>query len=199
MGFQRSRAAVAAYIAISVGGIAFGIALGGNSPVTWGVDFNEFYSAGKLAGTGHLYDWEALRPLELQNTIRAVPFGRIPFFAFAFRPLSAMPYQAARVLWMCVGLAALASVVALWPLARWERMAAALCWSVPAVMCLTFGQDSVLFLFFAALGLRLLLNGRDFWAGVALSACAAKPHLALLFPVVLAARGKWKAVLGGAA
>jgi glycosyl transferase family 87 len=198
MRHQRSRAAIATYLAISVAGIIFGTALALHSPITWGVDFNEFYSAGKLTGTGHLYDPAALQPLELQHTSRAVPFGRIPFFAFAFRPLSAMPYAVARVLWMGFGFGALAAVVALWPLSRWERLAAALCWSVPTVMCLTFGQDSMLFLFFVALGLRLLLSGREFWAGVALSACAAKPQLALLFPILLAARGKWRAVLGGA-
>jgi Gpi18-like mannosyltransferase len=65
-------------------------------------------------------------------------------------------------------------------------------------MCLAYGQDSILFLFFVALGLRLLLGGQDFWAGFALSACAAKPHLALLLPVFLIARWKWKALLGGA-
>lgn len=199
MAHRRSRAAIAVYLGISIAGVVFGTALALHSPITWGVDFNEFYSAGKLTGTGHLYDPGVLQPLELQHTSRAVPFGRIPFFAFAFQPLSALPYAVARVLWMGIGFAALAALIALWPLSRWERLAAALCWSVPTVMCLTFGQDSVLFLFFVALGLRLLLGGHDFWAGVALSICAAKPHLALLFPLLLAARGKWKALLGGAA
>ena len=196
---SRTRAAIIAYIAIGIAGIAFGAALALHSPVTWSVDFNEFYSAGQVVGTGHLYDWAAIRPLELEHTVRTVPFGRIPAFALAFKPLSALPYTPARIMWLALGVAALAGVVFLWPLSRWEPMAAALCWSIPVVMCLTFGQDSMWFLFFVALGLRLLLNGRDFWAGMALSACAAKPHLALLIPVLLVARGKWRTLSGGAA
>src|SRR5579871_2221266 len=159
----RTRAAIIAYLAISLAGIAFGTAMALHSPVTWSVDFNEFYSSGRVVGTGHLYDWSVIRPLELEQTTRTVPFGRIPAFALAFKPLSAMPYTPARIVWLGLGIAALVGVVFFWPFSRWEPMAAAICWSVPAVMCLTFGQDSVWFLFFVALGLRLLRNGRDFW------------------------------------
>ncbi|HLK51350.1 MAG TPA: glycosyltransferase family 87 protein [Bryobacteraceae bacterium] len=194
---RRTRSHIAVYLLISLAGAAFCTVMALRSPTAWNVDFNEFYSAGKLVGSGRLYDWAALRPIELEHTLRTVPFGRIPAFAIAFVPFSVMPYTVARALWLILGFAALAAVVALWPLSRWERLAAALCWSIPAAMCLAFGQDSVLFLFFVALGLALLRKERDFWAGVALSACAAKPHLALLLPVLLAARGKWKSLQGG--
>jgi hypothetical protein len=43
------------------------------------------------------------------------------------------------------------------------------------------------------------MEGHDFWAGVSFSACAAKPHLALLLPVFVIAQLKWKALLGGVA
>jgi len=66
-------------------------------------------------------------------------------------------------------------------------------------MCLAFGQDSIVLLFFVALGLRLLMSKHDFWAGLAFSACIAKPHLALLVPVFLVAQSKWIALLGGVA
>ncbi|MGA2150399.1 MAG: glycosyltransferase family 87 protein [Bryobacteraceae bacterium] len=198
-GIQRSRRWIALSIAISLTGIAFSTVLAFRNSTVWNVDFNEFYAAGELAGTGHLYDWDAIRPLELKHGSRGVPFGRIPAFAAAFKPLSAMPYGLARSVWLCAGFAALAGVVVLWPLSRPERLAAAICWSVPAVMCLAFGQDSALLLFCVALGVNLLLKGRDFWAGVVLAGCAAKPHLMLLLPALLAARGKWKAILGGAA
>ena len=193
----RTRSHIAAYLLISLAGIASCTVMALRSPTAWNVDFNEFYSAGKLVGTGRLYDWSALRPIELEHTLQTVPFGRIPAFAVAFLPFSVMPYTLARILWLILGFAALAAVVALWPLSRWERLAAAMCWSVPSAMCLAFGQDSVLFLFFVALGLAFLRKGHDFCAVVALSACAAKPHLALLLPVLLAARGKWKSIQGG--
>ena len=54
-------------------------------------------------------------------------------------------------------------------------------------------------MFFVAQGFWLLLRGREFWAGMALSVCAAKPHLAVLLPVLLAAKLKWKALLWGLA
>lgn len=180
-------------------GIAFSTHLVLGSPVSWNVDFNEFYAAGKLVGTGHLYDWEAIRALELQHGTRAVPFGRIPAFAVFFWPLSSLPYAIARILWLAAGFGALAGIAILWPLRPWRRVAGAICWSVPALMCLTFGQDSVLLLLFVAVGSKLLLNGRDFWAGVALSGCLAKPHLAFLLPLLLVRRGKWDALFGGLA
>jgi hypothetical protein len=137
--------------------------------------------------------------LELERNAKAVPFGRIPALAVAFKPLSALPFPVARVSWLCVGIAALVGFVYLWPLSSRAWACVAIYWSMPAVMCLAFGQDSMLFLFFVALGLGLLLAGHDFWAGFAFSACIAKPHLALLLPVFLVARMKWKALLGGAA
>ena len=166
---------------------------------TWHVDFNQFYSAGKLVGSGRLYNWESIRALELENTSTAVPFGRIPAFAAAFKPLSALPYPLALSLWLCVGVAALAGFVFLWPFSLRAWACVAICWSAPVGVCLLLGQDSTLFLFFAALGLRLLMREHDFWAGVVFSACLAKPHLALLLPVFLVARAKWTAILGGVA
>jgi alpha-1,2-mannosyltransferase len=165
----------------------------------WNVDFNEYYSAGRLVGTGHLYDWDAIRPLELERNAKAVPFGRIPAFALAFKPLSAMPWPVARALWLCIGVAALAGFLYLWPVPSRTWACVAICWSLPVAICLVVGQDSILFLFFVALGLRLLMKGRDFWAGVAFSACIAKPHLALLLPVFVIAQQKWNALLGGVA
>ncbi len=165
---------------------------------TWDVDFNQYYSAGKLVGTGHLYDWDSIRSLELERNVRAVPFGRIPAFAIAFKPLSALPYPVARALWLCCSIAALAGFVYLWPFNSRAWALVAICWSAPVAMCLALGQHSILFLFFVALGIRLLIGGHDLWAGFAFSACIAKPHLALLLPVFLIARLKWKALLAGA-
>ncbi len=163
----------------------------------WSVDFGEFYAAGKLLGTGHLYNWPSIRALELQHSHRAVPFARIPAFALFFRPLSALPYSVARRIWLAIGFGALTGFVLLWPLPSRRWAIAALCWSVPVAMCLSFGQDSVLLLLFVAAGVQLLIRKRDFWAGLVFSLCAFKPHFVVLLPFVLAARGKWKALIGG--
>jgi len=166
---------------------------------TWGVDFSQFYAAGSLAGTGHVYDWDVIQVLELQHAGTAVPFLRLPFFAAVLKPLSLLPYSAARTLFLLLELAAAAGSVALWPVARGSWRWTALCWSAPAAICLAFGQDTILFLFVVSLGFWLLFRGHDFWAGVVLSLCASKPHLAVLVPVVLAAQAKWRTLVGGIA
>jgi hypothetical protein len=166
---------------------------------SWNVDFTQYYSAGKLVGTGNLYDWDVIRSMELERSPRAVPFSRIPANALLFKPLAALPWPAARAIWLCAGLAALAGFLFLWPFSGRAWPFVVLCWSMPVAMCLAFGQDSIAFLFFMALGFRLLIGGYDFWAGLAFSACIAKPHLALLLPVYLIAQGKWKTIVGGAA
>jgi hypothetical protein len=74
-----------------------------------------------------------------------------------------------------------------------------LCWSLPAAILLSTGQDTGLFLFAVTLGLRLLESKRDFAAGLVFSLCAAKFHLALGIPVFLLARRRWGALAGGVA
>ena len=181
-------------------GIVAMVAMALTNRDSWNVDFTQFYIAGSLVGTKHLFDWPTIQALEFKYSSTAVPYIRLPFFALLFKPLSSLPYSVARALYLSIELAAWAGFVALWPFSkrRWAWIAA--CWCAPAAIGLAFGQDTVLFLFFAALGLRLLASGRrDFWAGVAFSICAAKPHLAVLLPLVLIAQAKWKALLGGLA
>jgi hypothetical protein len=184
---------------LALSGVAVMLALAFGNRSAWSVDFNQYYAAGSLAGTGHLYDWPAIQARELEHGARAVPFGRLPAFALAMKPFSALPYSIARGLFLALELAALAGFVWLWPFPRRAWAVAAICWSAPVAMCLGFGQDSVLFLFFVAAGLRLLLNGNDFSAGLVFSLCAGKPHLALLLPVALAATRRYTALLGGIA
>ena len=49
------------FVAVIVLGLAFNIGFAILNRAGWGIDFNQFYSSGRLAGTGHLYEWEALR------------------------------------------------------------------------------------------------------------------------------------------
>jgi len=184
---------------LGVAGIAAMIAMAMANRSTWSVDFNQYYAAGTLAGTGHLYDWSAIQELELRNNARAVPFGRFPFYALVMKVFTILPYPVARVLFLLIEIAALVGFVALWPFPQRRWAWVAVCWSAPAAMCLAFGQDSILFLFFMTLGGWLLLRQRDFWAGVAFSICASKPHIAAILPLILVAQSRWQAVLGGVA
>ena len=171
----------------------------GFSLVERGSDFNQFYSAAKLAGTGHLYDFGRLQDLELRNGPHPIPFGRLPVYGVLLKPLTALTYNYARVAWLLVNVAALIGFAALWPVRRRQDAVMMLCWSCPAAILLSTGQDTGLFLFMVTVGLRLLQSKRDFAAGLVLSLCAAKFHLALGIPVFLLARRKWGALAGGLA
>jgi len=164
-----------------------------------GSDFNQFYSAAKLAGTGHLYDWSRMQELELRNGEHPIPFGRLPVYAVLLKPLTALSYNAARVAWLLVNLGALIGFAFLWPVRRRQDAIAMVCWSVPAAILLSTGQDTGLFLFSVTVGLRLLQSKRDFLAGLVFSLCAAKFHLALGIPIFLLARRRWGALGGGLA
>jgi hypothetical protein len=162
-----------------------------------GSDFNQFYSAAKLAGTGHIYDWSRLQELELRNGPHPIPFGRLPVYGLLLKPLTVLPFAYARTAWLLVNLAALIGFAALWPVKRRQDAIMMLCWSCPAAILLSTGQDTGLFLFFVTVGLRLLQSKRDFAAGLVFSLCAAKFHLALGIPIFLLARRQWGALAGG--
>ena len=185
------------WILLAAVGIALNVAIIVAMRPSWNVDFNQFYSAGKLVGTGNLYNWNVMRALQLERLSEAVPFVRFPFFALALHPLALLPYSAARIVWLIAEIAALSAVGCLWPFPRRGWAAAAVCWSAPAAVCLALGQDTVFLLFVVALGIRLFLGGNRFWAGIVLSLCCDKPHLALLLPVLFAARAQWRVLLGG--
>ena len=185
-----------AVVAVALAGVSANLFVALANSGSWSADFNQYYAAGKLVGTGHLYDWDAVQNLERPHGGNRTPFIRMPVFAAAFKPLTALPYDTARVVWFGLSLAVWAAFPFLWPLKRRTWVWAAMAWCTPAAMCLAFGQDSMFFLFFVALGLRLLMGNHDFAAGLVLSLCASKPHLAIALPVLLVARRNWRALAG---
>jgi hypothetical protein len=106
----------------------------------------------------------------------AAPFGRLP-------------YLAALGCWAALGLA-----LFVWVLSRsiaTRRVLIAILLSPAAAFCLISGQSSfvtaaILFTIFACLDRRPLV------AGVLIGALTLKPQLGMLFPVLLAASGRWR-------
>ncbi len=176
--------------------MAFNITLAVLNRTGWGVDFNQFYSAGRLAGTGHLYDWEALRKIETENGLE-VPTARLPVVVYGFKILGSLPFAVARSIWMACSLAALL-VFAAWPGARRLLMLGALAWSMPVALVVLFGQDVPLWLMFFTGGLLFIERKRPWAAGVAFSLCICKFHLALGIPIMLAAQKRWRTLIAGA-
>jgi hypothetical protein len=164
----------------------------------WGLDFNQFYSASHLAGTGHLYDWDALRKLEAQHGM-AIPTGRVPVVSFGVKSVTWLPYASAQAVWLVASLAALIVFAAVWPGANRMVMAAAVLSSMPVGLLLLYGQDTPYWLMFFALGLWLLQKDRPWLAGVAFAFCICKFHLAVGIPLLLIFQKRWSALCSGAA
>jgi hypothetical protein len=177
-------------------GLAFDIRVAVLNSSGWGVDFNQFYSAGKLTGTGHLYDWEALRKIEAEHG-PGVPTGRLPVVLYGHKLLGILPYRVAQTAWMGLSITALVVFAFTWPGAWPPLMALALAWSMPVTMLILFGQDTAFWLMFFAAGLALIERKKPRAAGVAFSLCICKFHLALGIPILLVAQKRWKTLIAG--
>jgi len=178
-------------------GLAFNIRLAVTSRAGWGVDFNQFYSASQLAGTGHLYEWDALRKIESFHGIE-VPTGRLPVVLYGHKILGILPYRMAHSVWIVLSVAALLVFAFVWPGTRRSLLMVALAWSTPVAFVILFGHDTPFWLMFFAVGLVLLQREKPWSAGVAFSLCICKFHLALGIPVMLAAQKRWKPLIAGA-
>lgn len=179
-------------------GLAVNLWIAANNSTGWGVDFNQFYSASRLAGTGQLYNWDALRKLEAEHG-QEVRTGRVPIVSFAEKLVGWMPYDAAHIVWLAASTLALAIFALFWPGMNRAMMLTALCWSLPAALLLVLGQDTPFWLMSVALGLWLLDRGHPRLAGIAFSFCICKYHLAVGIPILLVAQKRWSTLLAGAA
>jgi hypothetical protein len=163
----------------------------------WGLDFSQFYGASHLAGTGHLYDWDALRTVEGETGFK-MPTGRLPVVLYGHKILGNLPYAEAQHVWLAGSIAALIVFAMVWPGTQRLLMMVALAWSMPLTLVLLYGQDVPFWLLFFAAGLLSMERKRPWIAGIAFSLCICKFHLALGIPVMLAAQKRWKTLIAGA-
>jgi hypothetical protein len=178
-------------------GLALNIWIAVLNRAGWGVDFNQFYAASRLAGTGHLYDWDALRKIEAENGLE-VPTGRLPVVLYGYKIFGSVPYAVAHSIWTVCSIAALIVFAIAWPGTRPLPMMAALSWSLSTTLVVLHGQDVPFWLMFVAAGLLLIDRRKPWSAGVMLSLCICKFHLALGIPVVLVAQKRWRTLIAGA-
>ncbi len=196
---QRRKISAAVAIALlAIPGLALNVWPAVTGWSSWGVDFNQFYSAGHLVGTGHLYDWDALRKIEAERNTE-VPCARLPIVLYGHKYLARLPYGVARSIWLAGSIVSLILFAFLWPGARRMLMMVALAWSMPAILILVYGQDLAFWLMFFAAGLALLERKRPWSAGFAFSLCICKFHLALGIPIMLMAQKRWKTLIAGTA
>ena len=171
-------------------------------------DTQWFWAAGRLLAHGqNPYDRQAIRAIETELGLplkSSVPMTlNPPYSLWLMVPIGLLGPRAAAVAWSLL-LAAffVVSVLVLRGMVNgpYERGYMLLAWFfAPALCCIEVGQTGLITLLGLVLFLRLERN-QPFWAGVALSLCAVKPHLILPFGVVLivwiAARRKWTVVAG---
>jgi hypothetical protein len=169
-----------------------------NNTTGWGEDFNQFYSASKLAGTGQLYNWEALRKLEDRNGTE-VPTARLPVVIFGAKLIAWLPYPVARFVWLAASLLALAIFALAWPGVDRSLLTVALAWSMPIGLLLVLGQDTPFWLMLAALGFYLLQDGKPRVAGVVFALGICKFHLSLGIAVLLIAQKRWNTMASACA
>jgi hypothetical protein len=159
-------------------------------------DFTAVWSAGRLALHGaavSAYDGP------MQHAAEAIAIGHDfqgaygwpypPSFLFVAAGLASLPYAWAFALWVGAGLALHGAGVA--AIARRPAAAAVALASPWALASLMVGQNG--FLTAALIGLALLtMDRRPTLCGLLLGLLTYKPQFGLLFPLALAAGGRWR-------
>lgn len=166
-----------------------------------GRDFVNVWTAGRLTLEGRadlLYDIDAY-----QATYHALLGHDLPFHNWSYPPLflpftipfGAIDYGVALVLWSFATLSLMLLAGWIGGLKPWQLAALAL--SPASVFNLWNGQNGFLT---AALimGGVVMLEARPFVAGVLFGLLAFKPHLGLLLPFALSARGSWSTIFSAA-
>ena len=168
-----------------------------------GFDFLAFHGAARLAAAGELaaaFD-PAVFQAALEEQLPGVGPGYYwlypPTFALIILPLSLLSYGPAFWLWTFAGLSAYGASV--W-LASRDRLAVLAALGFSATWVTAYhGQNAFFTAALFMLASHWLIARKDMHAGVAIGLLAIKPHLALLFPLALAASGRWPAFLAAAA
>lgn len=148
-----------------------------------GTDFIQFYSAGLMARTGriaHLYHARELLTVEravIGPGLRGFPaYVYPPFFAWAFAPLSLLPYGIAFGLWSMLGLIGLCGALRMVG-SDPRRTVAWVLTFFPVFASVSFGQNSLLSLTILAGTYALWRQRRLVTAGLTLSLLLYKPQL----------------------
>ena len=152
-------------------------------------DFRALYRAAQLVGTPDgVYSHSTLLPTTNQKTW-FLPFVRTPFYALLLKPLTALPYPVARVVWLGLLIIAYASLILLFPGPR-DKLAMALSFSLPVTYGMMLGQDIALVLLIVMAAGRLAASGKEFQAGLAASLLFIKPTYLLPAGIVFLARSR---------
>ena len=185
-----------------VGALALGISLLFLMPVDRMLigqnDFAHFYIGGILFGTPDLHSPEANFALQKKlvgGVLEHSYFIRPTFYGAFYKPLAALPYRTAYLVFQVFSLICCCFFVR-WNLRRLPGFAALAIMFPPLLANFVNGQDVMLLVTLCSLSLLLAENNRDFAAGLVLSLAAFKPHLFLLTPLSVGFHKRWKFLAG---
>lgn len=157
-------------------------------------DFRTFYAAAGLVRQAptQLYDLRAQDALQnaVVNPHQALPFYHPAYEALLFVPLSRLSYSGAYFVFLGLNLLALGACYVIAPLdgalERWRASVVFL--FAPVLICMVFGQDSILFLLLLCVVWRLLRSDRDAAAGVMLALALFKLGVVPIIAALLCVR-----------
>ena len=165
-----------------------------------GTDFSNVWTAGWMADHGRApeaWDWPTQH--DVQKQVHHDP--AIPFYGWHYPPpfliiatlLAQFPYVAALLIWQ--GMTLLLALCLIRRILPGDRDAILAALGAPVVLvCLGHGQNA--FLTASLLGAGMLLLDRRPWiAGMLLGALVYKPQFAVLIPILILARGNWRAFI----
>jgi len=173
----------------------------------WGIDIYTFRAAAKAMMVGA----DPYNALNIPRFADGATVGNIhnylyaPYFAFALRPLAWLSPESASRIWFALNLLLyFGSIGLLLVTLRWMpapgtflALIGGLVLFPPLRTTLIIGQSTILLLFFFALSLFLLRQGRPFVGGLVFSLGLFKPHLFPLLFFFLIYR-QWRWLLGAA-
>jgi hypothetical protein len=179
---------------------ANGMVLANGQPVFG--DFIAFWSGGRAALEGHVADVHTRALIEQYHQQAApgvqftAPWNSPPTFLLIASALALLPYPAAALTFLALGAALYAAAArAILPDAR--AMIFAL--TVPAAVY-HIGSVQTGLVIAGVSGLAfVMLDKRPLAAGALVGMLAIKPHLAVLWPLMLALSGRWRAFAAAAA
>lgn len=165
-------------------------------------DFHAFMIAGRLAWAGRLadaYDVATMIDLEKQagGHLVFMPWSYPPLFGLVLAPFSRMPVALAYCLFVVGAFALfLLGLRRLAPRSAWLVLATL---SPCTIVNLASGQNGFLTGALFAFAAAAFVRRRPGQAGLAIGALAYKPHMAVVWPALLAMRGRWAtAAMAGA-
>jgi hypothetical protein len=189
--------------------LTLGVWLAGISFLLYGMDFRGYYAAASvlLAG-GNPYDYHQVAPVLLRITgeMGNNPYYYPPWFAWLFIPLTTLPFQIARIVWMAfnlviwnLGLWRLGKLVT-WPPKGW-RLYALYSLATFSFAWITWRYEQAGILIFVVLvALIVSVDKQQWnWAGFWMALLLIKPNITLIIVLGLSLwlirRHQWRPVL----